>query len=270
MGKTSDRAAARINLHIHSTFSDGLMHPEKIIEEGIAEGLTCIGFAEHFRSLKLARGSCLEPDDVASYVTSIKSLAVRYEDRINVFAGLEIAFSYLLTDFTSLRLGSDQYDLTRVLDYILFEYVGDPQWAGMDLPELLRLRPIIKIPVGLAHCDFEKNFSNRIPARELAVLLARNRIFLELCPSPRNARMMPRKAGEGPEDLTTIPYYRIDSPYVHLFFEAARAEGVLLSVGSDAHNQPNEVADIDDALEFIFSRGLEKQVITPEDLKEEP
>ena len=55
-----------------------------------------------------------------------------FRDRIAVYAGIEVCFVLLATDMTSLGLGRPEDDITRDLDFVLFEYVSDPHWQGLE------------------------------------------------------------------------------------------------------------------------------------------
>jgi len=72
-----------MDLHIHSTFSDGHNTPEEIVQHAIAGGMRVIMLVDHVR-----RSS----DWVAAFSEKIHRLRMRYGNRIAIFSGLEAKF----------------------------------------------------------------------------------------------------------------------------------------------------------------------------------
>jgi DNA polymerase (family 10) len=247
------------NLHVHSTFSDGLLSPEQICGAALQAGFTHIGLADHFASVKLPRARTVGPEKLRSYLEKIQELKREYRGSLHVLAGLEIAFSLFQTDFTALFCGQYEADPLRDMDFFLFEYVNDDGWSGLDLRELLKVRGMIRGQVGLAHTDVDRNFRERYRPAELACALAEGNIFLELCPSARNSWMMSSPAKERPSRF--LPYYRVDSEYTGEFFEEARKSGVLFSIGTDTHDSMEEMTQIQDAVEFLQEKGLQDNLV---------
>jgi len=179
----------KINLHNHSTLSDGGLAPEEVVQAAINAGLTHVAITDHFASAKLATGG-VDQDSMGAYVSEIRGLAAKYAGRIKVLAGVEIDFSSNRTDFRLLRAPSVEESIFRVLDLVLLEYVGDPEWNGAGLEDAIDIRGKIPCPVGLAHCHFERSFEGLLPQTVVAIL-EQQKIFLELCPAERNAVMVP-------------------------------------------------------------------------------
>ena len=182
----------KINLHNHSTLSDGKLTPEQVVQAAINVGLTHVAITDHFASAKLTtRG--VDQDSIAAYVSEIRGLAAKYAGRIKVLAGLEIDFSPTRTDFRFLQAPSPEESIFRVLDFVLLEYLGDPEWSGASLEDLIDVRPKIPCPVGLAHCHFQRSFEGLLPQTVIGIL-EQQKVFLELCPAARNASMIPNDA----------------------------------------------------------------------------
>jgi len=224
-----------MNLHNHTTYSDGSLKPLEVVEAAIDIGLSHIGITDHFATQKV---HCVQPDELGQYTASLRELATRYEDRIRVLVGVEIDGSSKRTDFDALP-----YEELSAMDYVLVEYLQDPLWGGMDLWEFLPYRERISCPVGLAHSDIGKVFKDT-PPETLAGLLETHGIFVELCSSLRNSKF-------------EKPYYRYAEP----FFDAAR-DRVMISVGTDTHYTIEEVGDLADAEEFIKKMGLDGSLVT--------
>lgn len=224
-----------MNLHNHTTYSDGRLTPKEVVEAAIDSGLEYVGITDHFATRKVV---CVKVDELGQYTASIRELAGRYKDRIRVLVGVELDASQDRTDFDSLP-----YDRVSELDFVLMEYVQDPLWRGMDLWEAIKVCNKIHCPVGLAHNDIGRNFAHT-NMESLINMLSSHEIFIELCSSLRNSKF-------------NKPYYR----YAEAFFEAARGR-ILVSIGTDSHYDREEVGDISDALEFIREKGLGDSLVT--------
>lgn len=242
-----------INLHNHTTFSDGKLTPEELVQAAINYGFSHIGISDHFRTSKLgASAQYVIPEFWDEYVEHIRRLASTYAGQITVLAGIEIDFSPR-TALEQLWPRGYSNSLLNDLDYALFEYVNDQRWEGLPLTALLSYRRWIKPPVGLAHTLFARSMKS-IPAADLARQLAENDIFVELCPSPRNS--------VATEDGDWHPYYRFDDPYHDALFNALGQQGVRFSIGTDTHSSPDEFETVHDAIRFLQEKGLTEQLIT--------
>ena len=224
-----------MNLHNHTTYSDGQLTPNEVVEAAIDHGLEYVAITDHFATKKVI---CVKVDELGQYTASVRELADRYKDRVRVLVGVEIDASHKRTDFDSLP-----YDKLSELDFVLMEYVQDPLWHGMDLWEAIKICNRITCPVGLAHNDIGRNFAHT-NMESLINMLNSHGIFVELCSSLRNSKF-------------DKPYYR----FAEGFFEAAKGR-VLVSIGTDSHYDKEEVGDIYDALDFIQDKGLEKSLVT--------
>jgi hypothetical protein len=242
-----------INLHTHSTYSDGRHSPAEIVDAAVAAGLTHIGISDHYRTQKLAHtAEYVIAETLPDYVAAIRALADQRASEIIVWVGLEVDFSKRTPMEQFWQRGFRKTPLST-LDYVLFEYVNDAAYDGLPLTALLAYRRWIEAPVGLAHSHISRAFADIDPA-ELARMLADNRIFLELCPAVRNA--IPLEGGG------FLPYYRVGGGYMEAFWEGVRQEGVALAVGTDIHHRLDEVAAVEDAWAFIQELRLEGHLIT--------
>jgi histidinol phosphatase-like PHP family hydrolase len=232
--------AHRINLHVHSTWSDGAHVPRDLVRSAVVHGVTHIGISDHYLTRKLSEPQfCVGPSQVATYAADIRQVAADHARWVDVLVGLEVDWSARAAPYLPAlwpRLGE--------LDYLLFEYVGDASWIGDSLEALLELRPSLPLPVGLAHNDLGANFSERYAPEALVELLDTNDLFLELSTAPQTG------------------YYRAQDPYTHRVWTCLAESGVRYSVGSDAHGQIDAVAEVDDAHRFLEERGLEQRLIT--------
>lgn len=80
----------KVNFHIHSTGSDGKLTPEEIVKEAIKAGITHICFTDHYK-----RPEGTEVNDWSkefhsdNYFREVDRLKKEYEDKINIYFGVE-------------------------------------------------------------------------------------------------------------------------------------------------------------------------------------
>jgi len=186
---------ARINLHTHTVCSDGRMSPEEVIQAGVAAGLSHIGIADHFVSTKLLPGRGVTAYGLDPYLAEVRELAEEYARKIRVLAGIEIDFCPERTDF-GLLTATGRRPPFDALDFILFEYVNDPEWRGEDLATLMGMRDCFACPIGFAHNNVARNFA-AWPPEELVRALEETDIFVELC-CAEDRNLVARYPGDAP------------------------------------------------------------------------
>lgn len=229
----------RVNYHNHTTFSDGSFLPEVIVEEAIRGGMEAIGITDHCFS-----GGKLGPDDpvpVEKYIRAIEGVRERYAERIRVAVGMEVIFGPHMADKGIPR------GICSRLDFILFEYVG--LYKGFGLDELVSVRRQIDCRVGLAHTDIDVVFGS-VENERLVDVLEEADIFIELCPSQRNERVVMSMA-DGAE-LHSAPPYR----YSGDFYRMLKGRKVGMTIGTDTHDILSDVCAIGDSVDFIDKIGL--------------
>jgi tyrosine-protein phosphatase YwqE len=167
----SDRIAW-MNLHNHSSYSDGDFSPEQIAAEAARGCLTQVAITDHFETAKVRR--CLTSEQLDGYIREIRSLNEKYDGSLRVLAGVEI-------DTNPDRCALDELpiDLLNRLDLVLFEFVNDEWNGGSSLEEIAPLIDRIRVPCGLVHTDFATVFSGVSP-QEVADQLACHGLFAEI------------------------------------------------------------------------------------------
>lgn len=230
----------RINMHVHSTWSDGAHTPRDLVRSAVVHGLSHIGISDHYLTRKLSAPEfCVAPRQVAAYAADLRQVAADHARWVDVLVGLEVDWSARAASYLPAL-----WPQVAQVDYLLFEYVGDAEWQGDSLEALLELRPSLPLPVGLAHNDLSANFSGRHTPEALVELLEANDLFIELATAPATG------------------YYRAQDPYTLRVWECLAGSKVRYSVGSDVHAHIDDVAEIDDAHQFLEERGLRRQLIT--------
>jgi len=225
-----------MDLHNHTTYSDGSFSPRDIVEAAIRAGLSMVGISDHYRT---TRTRSLAPASLDEYMEHVRRLAMHYKDKIRVLVGIEVDASPDRTE----DIGYLPLAQLNKMDYVLFEYVQDEQAGGMGLWELFDMRKELEPPVGLAHNDISRNFTDIDPS-VLIPVLETNHIFLELSPGHRHARLQ-------------RPQYRHSLD----FYTRLKGTRVGLTIGTDSHDSLEEVGDVGDAVAFVRELGLEKNLI---------
>ena len=120
------------NLHTHTTFCDGSLSPESMVEAALERGCRSIGFSEHshfgfdFYSMT--------PEGTYEYVSEINRLKSKYEGAIEVFLGIEQDYySGRPPDGLDYVLGSTHYvKEERGDDYISIDNGANLQKLAAD------------------------------------------------------------------------------------------------------------------------------------------
>lgn len=223
-----------INIHNHTTFSDGSHKPEALVEHGHSEGIEVLGISDHFATSKVR---CPHPPQLKEYISRLDEIKQQYRSKLDLLLGVEIDSSLKRTDFDSFN-----YSDINLLDFILIEYVEDPLWRGMKLNQFTQFVKKLTVPVGLAHPDIELCF-HKFDARDVIAEFEKNNIFIELDTAWHNARS--------------------GKQYYHLaenFFELLKDTDVALAIGTDTHDNIDDVSNIKDAKDFIERKGLERNL----------
>lgn len=240
MTNESEIPLKRVNIHNHTTFSDGFFSPEDIIRMGIDCNLDVIGISDHLQTSKVSRFVALQ--EIESYITTLRNLQEKYQDQIKVLIGIEVDASVSRT-----KLGKIDYSLLSEMDFVLFEYVHDREHNGILINDFLDIRDKINTRVGLAHNDLERNFCKFSPI-EVIETLEMNDVFIELSCHYKNTREY-----KGFKEY----YYRI----AQHFLEQVLFSHCKVTIGTDTHRELEEVGNIDDALNFIENYGLKRNYL---------
>lgn len=219
-------ADSLINLHTHTTFSDGDFTPEQIILTAEANHLTHIGISDHLMTSKC--NSLLE-QELENYIDIVRELQNDYP-RVEVLVGVEVDTNPKRCDLSKLPI-----DLLNQLDYVLFEYVEMDD--GTSLDDLGPLLSKLDVPCGLAHNDIEKNFGPW-PPDSVANHISSFGVFVEI--------------------NTAWPYKRDGVMYwekAERYYQEFHGK-VLVSVGTDVHHSLAEVYNLDKAYRFLRRTNL--------------
>ena len=124
-----------MDLHVHTTYSDGSSEPRAVVEKAIGLGIRSLGITDHYGGLE--RYSIVSPARLDEYIAELKRLKQFYQDKIDVWVGLETAI-----------LDGLPFSQLNKLDYILFEDIEMNPRLGYFVSQV---KPNLRIPVGMAH-----------------------------------------------------------------------------------------------------------------------
>lgn len=97
------------NLHTHSNFSDGKANAEDVVIEAVNQGLKVLGFSDH-SPVPFENTFAIKNENVNNYISTIKSLKEKYQDKIDIYCSMEMDFiPGIIKDFkkTKEELGLD-------------------------------------------------------------------------------------------------------------------------------------------------------------------
>lgn len=78
----------KVDLHIHSTYSDGVSTVEEIVESAINKGFDVVGISDHSFTL-FDTSYCMKSEDYQKYIDEINLLKEKYKDKITIYCGIE-------------------------------------------------------------------------------------------------------------------------------------------------------------------------------------
>jgi len=97
------------NLHTHTTYVDGTLPPEAMIQAALKKKCGSLGFSEHSYVPFDIRYS-MHPDAAVEYVSELNSLKRKYEGTIEIFIGLEQDYyTGVPVDGLDYRIGAAHY-----------------------------------------------------------------------------------------------------------------------------------------------------------------
>ncbi len=212
--------------HIHTILSTGMFTVNEIVEFASKNGFDAIGICDNYRTKRVR-----SIQDVDTYFSTFRE---NYD--IKVFKSLEIDFS-VYSDINNIF----DENLNK-LDYILIENVEDKRYNGNPFWMLLGFLDKINVPVGLAHNNIGRNFSDKNMEDFIDVLESRQ-IFIE---------------------INTSDYYTLFGEYFFElsseFFEKISKRNVPVSIGSDTREKLEQMLTVKKAYQFIEKMKLEENL----------
>ncbi|KKN11559.1 hypothetical protein LCGC14_1025340 [marine sediment metagenome] len=226
----------RINLHIHSNFSDGKNSIQQIVEGALKRKLNYIAITDHYTDSWKSWVSSLEDDNIISEyleeITFCQNYLRNNNKHLIIQKGLEV------------DLGSSEQFVKRIqpyeFDLILFEYLQTLEGIAFvrNVINFWKKLPNdgIKFPIlGLAH--FDPSYFIYGNTDILIQFLKKFNIYFEF--NPR--------------------YPQFYSPQYESFFEKIRDNHIPVGIGSDSHSIAS-IDNLDEPLEMIKYYNLERNL----------
>lgn len=215
----------KINLHNHTTFSDGDNTPEEIIRFAIKNHFDEIAITDHY---KLNVDYAINQKNIDNYVDVIQKLKEKYKQKIKVLIGIETAPKHLMP-FKHL--------IKEDLDFVLIHY-----FLGLRHFKIIKeFREVFKKPLGFAHLNTD-SFNISLPILEKFIL--ENGLFIELNTGKTNYK-------------TFKPYFESYDDYITLL----KDKKIKISIGTDTHSDINDVKNVSSAERFIKKYNLRSQLV---------
>jgi len=229
----------KLNLHIHSTYSDGKNSISQIVSSALDKGLDYICITDHFTNSWKADiiPNLNSLDKIEMYLEEIgqfQKYLLDEERQMALFKGIEI-------DLNS----TEKFILNSIspakFDIIIFEYLESIEGISFIKKIINYWKKKSKNPkvfplIGLAH--FDPSFFVINGMNILIDFLTQNQIFFEFNSS----------------------YPQFYSQKYHSFFDQLKKRNVLVSIGCDSHHI-SRLKDIEEVYDRIKFYQLESNLI---------
>ena len=244
--------------HVHTRFSDGDDELDACVERALRLGLPEIGITDHLTPARFADEGCCRPDreSLDDYVEAVRAIAAAHS-QLRVLAGIEADYLAEAAEETLALLGSVSFDYVlcsiHYVDGFSFDEsssLGGEGWRDVDRVWRRYYETLIEATQTgafnvVAHLDLPKKWGFR-PAADLSEL--ENDVLAAIA-----------AAGMAIEINTSgLDRY----PVAEMFPSAsllrrARALGISLTFGSDAHCAAEVGSHFAEALDLARAVGYE-------------
>ena len=248
-----------VNLHNHSTFSDGAQAPEEIVLAAIEKNMLGIGFSDHSYT-DFDPSYCMLPERFEGYHRTIDDLKAKYADKIKVFKGIELDYysevdpkdynyriasvHYIIVDGVWYPIDHSEQDQRNCIENA---FGGDTiamaqRYFDMLCEHVERCKPTL-----VGHFDVITKYSlmPEADARYRQIASDALQRILKACPYVElNTGAIARKK-------RTVPY---PCPYL---WDTLRECGGEVLLSSDSHNKNNLIFGFDEAVRQLKDAGFD-------------
>ena len=248
-----------VNLHNHSTFSDGRHTPEEIVLAAIEKNMLGIGFSDHSYT-DFDPSYCMLPERFADYHRTIDGLKEKYGEKIRVYKGIELDyyseadprdFDYHIASVHYIIANGNWYPIDHranlQTDCMRDVFGGDPvamadRYFTMLCEHVERCRPTL-----VGHFDVITKFSLMPEDSAEYRSVAKNALkrILKACP------YVEMNTGAISRGYRTVPY-----PCDYLL-ETLQEHGGEVMLGADSHNKDNLIFGFDEAVQRLKNAGFD-------------
>jgi len=202
-----------MDMHNHTTWSDGEHEAEELIENAINHGVEIIGISDHYDTIKC---HSIPASMLREYIQSLEEIKNKYKGKIKVLSGIEICMNQEWCYLYNLR-----FDILNRLDYVLFEYV-DYFPDSVTIKEMKEYTSKITCKKGLAHTNLF-SLGEKYGLENVIKDLKDNDLFWEINVNP------------GYKYFDNIIVNKETTPVVELFNKLKEYD-IKITVGSDTHS----------------------------------
>ena len=237
-----------IDIHNHTTFSDGRDSADEVVRSAAISGLQVIGISDHFDPYVSRQDVCLQPNEIDAYVKELEELKDKYQ--IKLLSGLEIGLQSMGIVWPGVEFDYYIYSVHTVPGLPELKDLEDPWEIYLD--EVIMAVELIDRPGFLGHLDFLRRHipgaTPPSPGAQMDMLLRKlveNDIGLEM-----NTSGWLYNLGD------STPQRWVIERYIEL-------GGHLITLGSDSHRAVNVGSYISKAIGVLEELAV-KQVFYAE------
>lgn len=235
----------KINLHNHTTWSDGTLLPVALVGAGIDSGVDVIAITDHFLADKV--GSCVNFSNLEKYIEEVKSLNDYYKEKSMNDSCVPIIIPGLEIDLKSgiLAQTDESYHLLERLSefpikYFLFEGISSIK----DVETVIKFKnKFSNSLVGFAHWNIREVFSIET-FFDLIDEFINNKLFIEITTGIKSF------IRESKDKVTH--YYNGNIDYYKEYCE----RGGMISLGTDTHFRVSDLEDWSKGYKFLDDNDL--------------
>jgi len=248
-----------VDYHIHTKMcghANGEM--EEYVESAIKNGLTEMGFSDHFPLFHIEPGDLsMKMEDFPLYIKKVKEMQEKYKDKITIRLGCEVEYSADIEKPTKEMLSKYNFDYllgsTHFLGMWIFDHpdhkdefekrdvyeIYSNYFTGLEKMISSRMFDIV------AHIDLIKKFGYR-PSRPL------EEIYSKIAKAINNSSMAIEINTSGLRKPVKEMYPA--AQLLKICFET----NIPVTLGSDAHKPEEVTRDFDKAVLLIKNAGYTK------------
>lgn len=252
------------NMHSHTDFSDGLDSVEANIKSAIEKNMVTLGISDHCYTY-FDTSYCVQADRLAEYKSEVRRLKKLYEDKIEVYLGIELDGFARLPDRADYEyiIGDIHYvetpDGYRAVDLDKNEFIeisnkyfgGDTVAMAQSYYRSYAERVCPMRPEILGHIDLITKYSLVDQSDPRYIKAAKE----ALCAALEVTPIIEVNSGAISRGYRQDPY-----PAVFLLDEIKQRGGRIL-LSADSHAAKDVTCWFDNAKELLLSRGIKSTVI---------
>ena len=247
-----------VNLHTHSTFSDGKHTLEEMLLSAMEKNMLGIGFSDHSHTL-CDESYCMLTPQYEAYFAEIARLKEKYGHQIGIYAGMELDYYSEMGDWPfDYILASVHYiikdGVTHPIDHSAQQQLTCIEAFGGDVLAMAQCYYDMLCehverckPTFVGHFDVITKFGLMPEEDEAYRKIARDALkrILKTCP------YIEMNTGAISRGVRTVPY-----PCDYLL-DTIRENGGQILLSGDSHHRDNVIFGFDECVERLKTFGFD-------------